>query len=139
MPSANMEPDNEQSGSPAFEAECEISGRVIRTVIKDGVAKIADGRLTLSKGDGEVIVEAPVSEVRADKARFSFGAATQVWIGADAYALTPKRFRRASGTVGGDALNLSRDIKRLRNGKELTKLFLATVEAEGGQLGSAAM
>ena len=138
MSSENVEPDSEQAGAPAFEAECEISGRVIRTVIKDGVVKIAQGRLTLSKGDGEVIVEAPLSEVRADKARFSFGAAAQVWIGADSYALTPKRFRRASATVGGDALNLTRDIKRLRKGKELTQLFLETVEAEGGQLGSAA-
>lgn len=131
-------PSTEPSGMPAFEAECEISGRAVGTVIRDGLAKITEGRLTLSKSDGEVIVEAPVSEVRADKARFSFGAAARVSIGEDSYALTPKRVLRAApGAVGGDARNLSRDIQRLRNGKELTQHFLTAVEAEGGQLGEA--
>jgi hypothetical protein len=134
----NVEPGAEQSGVVSFEAECEISGRVIRTVVRDGLAKVAEGRLTLSRSDGDVIVEAPVSEVRADKARFSFGGAARVWIGDDSYALTPLRVRRAApGTPGGEAFNLTRDIQRLRKGKELTQLFLAAVEAEGGRLGDA--
>jgi hypothetical protein len=121
-----------------IEAECEISGRVVRTVIRDGLAKVAEGRLTLSRSDGEVIVEAPLSEIRADNARFSFGGAARVWIGGDSYALTPLRVRRAApGTPGGEAFNLTRDIQRLRKGKELTQLFLAAVEAEGGRLGDA--
>jgi hypothetical protein len=79
-----------------------------------------------------------VSEVRADTARFSFGGAARVWIGDDSYALTPLRVRRAApGTPDGEAFNLTRDIQRLRKGKELTQLFLAAVEAEGGRLGDA--
>jgi hypothetical protein len=37
--------------------------------------------------------------------------------------------------LGGAATNLGRDVKRLKKGRELTQIFLAVVEAEGGKLG----
>ncbi|MGA2469091.1 MAG: hypothetical protein ABSG64_00185 [Solirubrobacteraceae bacterium] len=130
-----MEQGSEQQNESQFEADAQI-GKGLRFIDRNGVATIADGRLTLRKRNGDVIVQAPISEVRAEAARFSGGGAVRIWIGDEGYSVEPLRVHRVvAERLGGAATNLGRDVKRLKKGRELTQIFLAVVEAEGGKLG----
>src|SRR2546421_3382008 len=69
----------EQETGAQFEAEVGI-GKGLRTINRHGSASIDHGHLTLRDSKGEVVADAPVSEVRGDKARFSGGSAARIWI-----------------------------------------------------------
>lgn len=125
----------EQVTEPQFEADVQI-GKGLRYIDRNGTAVIAGGRLTLRKGKGDIIAEAAIGEVRADKARFSGGAAAQVWIGEESFKLEPLRIHRVHGeSLAGSATNLAGDLKRLTNSKEFTQQFLDAVAAAGGRIG----
>lgn len=129
-----MATDSPEQSESGFEADVQIA-KGMRKIDKHGTATISDGRLVLRKSQGDVIVDAPMSEVRAETARFSAGAAAKISIGDDSYTVGPLRIRRYGGdTLGSSANRLGRDIAALKQGKELTSAFLAAVEAEGGQL-----
>jgi hypothetical protein len=118
-----------------FEAEVGI-GKGLRTIDRHGSASIDHGQLTLRNSKGEIVAEAPVSEVWGEKARFSGGSAARIWIDGVAYSIGPLRARLYSpGGLGRDAANLARSISRLKKGRELTEQFLHILEAAGGRLG----
>ena len=126
----------EQGAQPAFEAEVGIGTRW-RYLDRHGSAAIADGRLTLRKRSGDVVAEAPVSEVWADTAGGSAGSAARIQIGDEIYKIAPLQVRRSNPyTLPGVAANLARDMGRLKKGRELTEVFLKVVEAEGGHRGT---
>jgi hypothetical protein len=130
-----MESHSEPQNSASFEADVQI-GKGLRFIDRNGLATIADELLTLRKRNGDVIAQAPVSDVRAEKARFSGGGAARISIGDDRYTIEPLRVHHLSAErLGGAAINLARDINRLQKGRELTQIFLAALEAEGGQIG----
>jgi hypothetical protein len=132
--SQSTDREADASGEPAFEADVQI-GKGLRTIDRHGTARIGQGRIMLTKGNGDVIVEAPMSEVRADKARFTGGGAAKISIADETYTIAPLRVHRAApDRLAGSASNLARDIGRLKQGRELTELFLSVVEAEGGQV-----
>jgi hypothetical protein len=77
-----------------------------------------------------------MDQVWADKAKGSGGGAIRVWIAGDRYTVEPLRVTRANpDALGGAGRNLAGDVKRLKQGRELTERFLGGVEAEGGHLG----
>lgn len=116
---------------PQFEADVQV-GRTWRYIDRNGKATIDGGHLTLRKRKGEVIAEAPMSEVWTDVIRGSIN----IWIGAERYILTPLRVSRAyEGAITGAATNLARDMGRLKASKELGAQFMGVVEAEGGHIG----
>lgn len=116
---------------PQFEAVVQI-GKTWHYIDRNGTATIEQGRLTLRKRKGDVIAEAPVSEVWTDIVRGSIN----IWVGDERYILTPLRVNRAySGTPGGASRNLARDFGRLKASKELGEQFIGAVEAEGGHIG----
>src|SRR5919202_4617722 len=124
-----------EGAEPAFEAEVGVGTR-FRYLDRHGSAAIREGKLTLSRRNGDVIAEAPMSEVWAEKVRGSAGSAARIWIGGDAYNVGPLQVRRSNPySLAGAAANLTRDIGRLKKGRELTELFLGVIEAEGGHLG----
>lgn len=94
-----MDPGPDAAGEPVFEADVQI-GKGMRTIDRHGAARIAEGRITLTKGNGDVVVEAPMSEVRADKARFSGGGAAKISIADDTYTIGPLRATRLIGEIG---------------------------------------
>ena len=117
---------------PVFEAEVKI-GKGIRTLDRHGIAQIADGRLTLRKSKGEVIADVAMGEFEAEKA-FG-GAVARIIIGGDKYAIEPIQVRRfADISVTGAGMNLAGDIKRFKQGKEMTEAFLAAIESQGGHV-----
>jgi hypothetical protein len=117
---------------PVFEAEVKI-GKGIRTLDRHGIAAIADGRLTLRKSKGEVIIDVAMSEFEAEKA-FG-GAVARIIVGGDKYAIEPiKLHRYADISVTGAGMNLASDIKRFKQGKEMTDAFIAAIESQGGQV-----
>jgi hypothetical protein len=125
----------EKESGAQFEAEVAI-GKGLRTIDRHGSASIDHGHLTLRDSKGDVVAEAPVSEVRGDKARFSDGSAARICIDGVWYSIGPLRVSLYSpGGLGRDAANLARSISRLKKGRELTEQFLLVLEAEGGQLG----
>ena len=75
---------------PQFEAEVQI-GKGMRFIDRNGSAAIDQGLLRLCKSSGEVIAEAPIGQVSADRARMSGGAAATVWIKDVAYTIEPLR------------------------------------------------
>lgn len=124
----------EQSSEPEFEADVAI-GKGLRFIDRNGSVTIAAGHLTLRKSKGDVIAEAPTSQVRVDRARFSGGGAAQIWMGDESYKIEPLRVTRHFGFPGAEGANLTGSMKRLAKGKELTQQFLEIVEAAGAQLG----
>src|SRR6059058_5992781 len=107
----------ESSNEPDFEADVAI-GKGLRFIDRNGVATIDGGRLTLRKSNGDVVVEAQMSEISADKAKMSGGGAARVWIDGDRYTIEPQKVRRANpATLRGDAANLGGDITRLKKGR----------------------
>ncbi len=122
-----MEPGSE----PQFEADVQI-GKTFRYIDRRGTATIDGGRMSLRKREGDVIAEAPLAEVWADRVRGSL----HLWLGGDRYIVAPLQVRRANPeTLSGGVTNILRDINRLKQGKELTERFLRVVEAEGGHIG----
>jgi hypothetical protein len=120
-----------QEDQPQFEADVQI-GKTWRYIDRNGKATIEGGRLTLQKRKGDVIAEAPLSEVWTDIVRGSIN----IWMGGERYIITPLRVSRAyQGTLAGAATNLARDVTRLKAGKELGAQFVGVVEAEGGHIG----
>ncbi len=112
-----------------------VCGKGHRFIDRNGVATISGGHLTLRKSKGDVIADAPITAVRAQKARFSAGAATKISIGEERYAIEPLRVRRfLPGSAQGAAVSLQRDLSKIKEGKELTKTFLALLAAEGGHV-----
>jgi hypothetical protein len=130
-----MESHTERRDNASFEADVQI-GKGLRFIDRNGIATIADKQLTLRRRNGDVVAQAPVSGVRAEKARFSGGGAARISIGDARYTIEPLRVHHLSAErLGGAAVNLARDINRLQKGRELTEIFLAALEAEGGQIG----
>jgi hypothetical protein len=126
----------EQASEPEFEADVQI-GKGLRYIDRDGRALIAAGRLTLRTRTGDIIAEAAIGDVRADKARFSGGAAAQVWIGEESYKIEPLRIHRIHGeSLAGTATSLGGGLKRLTKSKEFTQQFLDAVAAAGGRIGN---
>ena len=120
------------ASEPVFEAEVKI-GKGIRTLDRHGTAQIADGRLTLSKSKGDVIVDVAMSEFEAEAA-FG-GAVARIIVGGDKYAIEPIKVRRhADISVTGAGMNLAGDVKRFKQGKEMTEAFLAAIQSQGGQV-----
>lgn len=120
-----------QDSEPQFEADVQI-GKTWHYIDRNGRATIEEGRMVLRKRKGDVIAQAPLSEVWADIVRGSIN----IWIGQERYVLTPLRVSRAyQGTLAGAATNLARDVGRLKASKELGAQFLQVVEAEGGHIG----
>src|SRR5579875_2575196 len=114
-----------EQDEPRFEAEVQV-GKGMRFIDRNGVVTIDGGRLTLRRSNGEVIAEAPASEVQVEKARFSGGGAAKISIGEERYTIEPLRARRfAPDGLGGSAANLAGDVGRLKKGRELTRIFLA--------------
>jgi hypothetical protein len=64
-------------GDEQFEAEAQI-GKGLKFIDRQGSASIGQGRLTLRTRKGDVIAEGPLSEVWAEKARFSGGGAARI-------------------------------------------------------------
>jgi hypothetical protein len=127
----------EQASEPQFQADAQI-GKGLRFIDRNGVVTISGGRLTLRKRKGDIIAEAPMSEVRADTARFSGGGAARIWIRDESYSIEPLQVHRVhTEGLGPAAINLAGDIKRLKKGRELTQQFLGVVESAGGRLGKA--
>ena len=119
---------------PQFEADVQID-QGLRFIDRHGVATISHGHLTLRKGKGVVIVDAPITEVHAHRTKFSAGAATKISIGEERFTIEPLRVRRfAPGTPEGEAVSRQRDLKKIKQGKELTRTFLDVLAAEGGQV-----
>jgi len=124
----------EQGNQPEFEADVQI-GKGLRFIDRNGSAAISEGRLTLRKRNGDIVAEAPVTEVHADTARLSGGGAARIWIGTESYSVEPLRISRALPAPQAAALNLAEDVKQLKKGRELTQHFLSVLEAAGGRLG----
>ncbi len=124
--------DSESSAEPVFEAEVKI-GKGIRTLDRHGTAQIANGRLTLSKSKGEVIVDVAMGEFEAEAA-FG-GAVARIIVGGDKYAIEPIQMRRyADISVTGAGMNLAGDVKRFKQSKEMTEAFLAAISSQGGNV-----
>jgi hypothetical protein len=120
------------AGEPVFEAEVKI-GKGIRTLDRHGIAAVSDGRLTLRKGKGDVIIDVGMGEFEAESA-FG-GAVARIIVGGDKYAIEPIQMRRyADISVTGAGVNLAGDIKRFKQGKEMTAAFLAAIESQGGNI-----
>jgi hypothetical protein len=120
------------AGEPVFEAEVKI-GKGIRTLDRHGIAAVSDGRLTLRKGKGDVIIDIGMGEFEAESA-FG-GAVARIIVGGDKYAIEPIQVRRyADISVTGAGMNLAGDIKRFKQGKEMTAAFLAAIESQGGNI-----
>lgn len=143
-----MTEESAQGASPEFEVRAKIRkktsplgallifvpGLNLRIMEPMGHVTIADGRLTLRRRKGAVMAEAPVSEVRAESARF----AASVWIGDEQYVIEPSGgVRFANTSLGGAAVNVASDISQLKKGKELTQVLLAALEAAGAEVGGA--
>ena len=115
-----MEPSNE----PQFEAEVCVLGR-FWYIDRHGSATISKGQLTLRKVTGDVIVEAPLSEVWARKTPGG-GYGVRIFSGGDSYMI------RGPGRV----LFLTRESRDVaKKWQELPRQFLSVLEAEGGHLG----
>jgi hypothetical protein len=128
----NSESSAGAAGEPVFEAEVKI-GKGIRTLDRHGTAQISDGRLTLSKSKGDVIVDVAMGEFEAEAA-FG-GAVARIIVGGDKYAIEPIQVRRhADISVTGAGMNLAGDVKRFKQGKEMTEAFLAAIQSQGGQV-----
>jgi hypothetical protein len=125
----------EAAHEPGFEADVQVGTR-FRFIDRNGSAVIAGGRLTLRKRDGDVIADAPIGEVWADRMKASGDGAARIWIGGDRHTIEPLRVRRANPeALAGEVANLARDFERLQKGRELAERFLAVVEVQGGHIG----
>lgn len=126
-----------QEAGTQYDADAQI-GKGMRFIDRKGRASITGGALTLYKANGDVIASAPVTEVRADKARWSAGGAVRVWMGEESYSVQPLRLGRVGGgyTPGAmAAANLGRDIKRIKRAREFTQQFLEALEDAGARMG----
>jgi hypothetical protein len=118
---------------PRFQADVQI-GKGLRFIDHHGVVTIAGGQLTLRKRSGEIIVQAPVSEVRAARFRGSVGTAARIWIGQERYSIEPLRKARHFSSVAGALINAPKLVEQFQDGRDLTRAFLTVVKAEGGQV-----
>jgi hypothetical protein len=129
----------DQASGPQYEADFSIALRLFsglrRYPMIDwyGSVAISDGRLMLRKSTGEIIVEAPVSEVRAYTV--NRGKAVDVLIGDKRYHLGP--LRREGMTHHGvfALINAYREHERLKEGKQSAKRFMEAFAAAGGRVG----
>ncbi len=122
---------------PTFAADAEIA-TFFRRIDRHGSVTIADGILTLLKHSGEVIAEAPITDIRADKAPMQFGGAARIEIAGHRYLVMPTSINRyVSHSVAASTANLVGEIKRLKKGRELTSSLLSVIEAERGTVGKA--
>jgi hypothetical protein len=129
---ADSESSTGAAAEPVFEAEVKI-GKGFRTLDRHGTAQIANGRLTLSKSKGEVIIDVGMDEFEAEAA-FG-GAVARIIVGGDKYAIEPIKMRRyADISVTGAGMNLARDVQRFKQGKEMTEAFLGAIGAQGGHV-----
>jgi hypothetical protein len=139
----------EQEDGPAFEARCKLLytfprcwARALQPIDRNAVVTIGRGRVELRKGSGDVIAEAPIADVRVAHARLSGGTAAQISIGGKTYRmeLAGTNFRGPTGgipSVGmvvGSAAATVGNVKRLKQGKEVTQAFMRAFEAEAGTL-----
>jgi hypothetical protein len=129
-------------GEPVFEADAAI-GKGWRTLDRKGKLTIAGGRLTLSKGNGDLVVEAPASDVHGEPARIAAGASARLSIGDVKYWVRPLTVRtfavdRAVGsamsvageTLLGSATRLGADIAELKQGRSMVDALLEALRVE---------
>jgi hypothetical protein len=122
-----MEDTSVQANQTHFEAEVAL-GTARQYVERHGSAIISNKRLTLRKGSGDVLVEAPISEVWALNAPRSRKGAVRIFIRGDAYTIErPWRFVRTRSWVTS--------YWTLKKRRALARQFLGAVEAGGGHLG----
>lgn len=120
-----------------FDADAQI-GKGMRFIDRKGRATIGEGKLALSKHDGELIVSAPIAEVWADKARWSGGGAARVWVGDESYSVQPLHIGRVTAgftPAESSAANIGRDIKRIKGARQFTQQFLQALEEAGAHMG----
>lgn len=121
----------------AFSIALHLSSGLRRYPMIDpnGTVKIKDGRLTLRGDTGEIIAEAPLSDVRAYT--IHRGKAVDAQIGEKTYHLGPLlQEQRLPVLFGvGAGVNASREFKRLRRGKQDARSFMQVFEAAGGRVG----
>lgn len=117
-----------------FEAEVNI-GKGMRAIDRNGSAVICDGRLSLRTSTGDVIAEAPLGRVWADKARFNAGSKAKVWVDGVAYTIGPPGTDELAMRPSADPAAYAADKASLAAGRELTQQFFGIVAAEGGHLG----
>jgi hypothetical protein len=128
----------DQDHNAEFEAEVQI-GKGMRFIDRRGSASIDHGRLRLCLRNGALIAQAPLSQVWAEKARFSGGVATRVSIEATTYTVEPVRvWRCAPRRPSPDASATVLDLTRLGPGRALTRRFLGVLASEGGHVGKPA-
>jgi hypothetical protein len=127
-----VEGDVSQQARPEFKAEVTI-GKGMRRIEPRGVVTISGGHLTLSRHTGEIIVDAPIADIRVSRHRLSAGAAAKISIGDDYYTIQPT----GRGVTGapGSAVSTGKSMMTLKRGRELTKAFLVAVEAAQGDAG----
>jgi hypothetical protein len=112
-----------------------VVGKGLRKLDRAGVLTIADGTLTLRKGKGDLIAQAPVAEVAAEAMGMAAGAAARITIAGERYAVEPVQLRRFAGAGLAEAgANLARDIARIKQGREMTQALLGALDAAGGQV-----
>ena len=95
----------------------------------DGWVSIGDGRLTLHGSGGAVITEGPIRDLRVRG--LHKGHSARIWIGGESYLLGPLPPGAAEAVP---LIGLYYDYQRMKEAAEMTKLFLAAVEAEGGHV-----
>ena len=101
-----------------------------------GWVTITDGRLKLYRYHGEVIAEAPVSEVRADVA--SHGRAVELRIGKETYRLGPVRAHASLADLfipAASPITTSRQAKLTTEAKGDVAGFIEVLEGAGAQVG----
>lgn len=111
--------------APLFDADAQV-GRLFHWIDENGRTTIAAGLVTLAKGTGEVIAEAPLADVWADVHRGS----VFIWIGGQRYIVAVQLPRNAY-----DGHTASTPIKNFKKIKEFDAQFMQALVAEGGHIG----
>lgn len=142
----------EQARQPQFRAEnLYIRQRGARSRSRSwqgGSVTISDGRLVLrgpgglgphiGQGwqEGETIIEAPMTEVRALSPRIDAGASVWLWIGEEKYAFVEDWSKDwIFTTTVFRLISAFRSAALLKGRRELNASFLRAVEAAGGRVG----
>jgi hypothetical protein len=127
----------DEGHEPQLEAGVVIR-KGMRFIDRNGRAVISGGSLALLTQSGEVVAQAPITEVRADKTRMSGGTTARVYLGDECYKLDPSDIRHISPrleTLSAAATTFGRSVKEIKHRRELTELFIRALKAEGGHTG----
>lgn len=104
----------------------------MKPISNNGWLQIADGQVQLYDGKGEVLAEAPASQVWAKSNIATMGAGISLWIGEQKYMVSQGSGSRpgfvafSGAGVGSNAV---------ANGRKFGKVLFAALEAAGGHHG----